>query len=261
MTCARQRWQTRRQQPSSAASSTRFARKAGKPIVVEKSPENCFRVPFVQAVFPAAKWIHILRDGRDSIASIFTELAKRKRMVEARDLRQLTALFKEMMEMQPFWRNRVQAIWFELREIASLDPRRYFNKGKWGGKGGWGPRFPGWQAARERLSPLGFAAMQWRTSVEILTRDLQHIPREQRIDCRYEDFVVDPDLQLKRLCTFIGIPMVQGLSSGLTTQSVGRWHQVFTSDQLAEIGPLIGELMLELDQVDDLSWYRPGPTS
>jgi len=136
-----------------------FARKSRKLVVVEKSPENCFRIPYVRAIFPEAKWIHILRDGRDSVESIFRESKKRKRIVEQRDLAQLFAVFKEMMELQPFWRNRLQAIWFEVRQIASIDPRRYFNKAKWGGEGGWGPRFPGWREVRRRLGPVGFAAM------------------------------------------------------------------------------------------------------
>jgi len=236
-----------------------FARKSRKPIVVEKSPENCFRVPYVRAVFPEAKWIHILRDGRDSVESIYRESEKRKRIVEHRDLAQLLAVFKEMMELQPFWRNRLQAIWFEIRQIASLDPRRYFNKAKWGGESGWGPRFPGWRNARQRLGPVAFAAMQWRTSIESLLRDLAEVPSVQRIECRYEDFVARPERELEQLCAFIGIPMASGLARDITAQSVGRWRQVFTRGQLAELGPLIGELMLELRQTTDLSWY-PHPS-
>jgi hypothetical protein len=236
-----------------------FARKSRKSIVVEKSPENCFRVPYVRAVFPEAKWIHILRDGRDSVASIYRESEKRKRIVEQREVTQLFAVFKEMMELQPFWRNRLQAIWFEIRQIASLDPRRYFNKAKWGGESGWGPRFPGWRDARQRLGPVGFAAMQWRTSIETLLRDLADVPAAQRIECCYEDFAANPERELKRLCAFIGIPMVSGLACDITAQSVGQWRQVFTPRQLAELGPLIGELMLALRQTSDFSWYsQPG---
>jgi hypothetical protein len=233
-----------------------FARKSSKSIVVEKSPENCFRVPYVRAVFPQGKWIHILRDGRDSVASILRETEKRRQIVEGRNFGRLLAAYSDMMKRQPFWRNRLQATWFELRQIASLDPRRYFNKAKWDGQPGWGPRFAGWRAARDRLSALEFAAMQWRTSVETLLESLKSVPPAQRIDLRYEDFVANPNRVLEQLCAFIDIPMVPGLAADISTQSVGRWHEAFGPDQLGEIGPMIGPLMQRLEQSADLSWYR-----
>lgn len=35
----------------------------------EKSPDNCFLIPFLHQCFPDAKFIHIIRDGRDSALS------------------------------------------------------------------------------------------------------------------------------------------------------------------------------------------------
>src|SRR5690349_9110008 len=36
---------------------------AGRPLVVEKLPINAFRLEFLQAVFPEARYIHIYRNG------------------------------------------------------------------------------------------------------------------------------------------------------------------------------------------------------
>jgi len=237
-----------------------FAKKSRKSVVVEKSPETCFRVPYVHSVFPEAKWIHIIRDGRDSVESIYRETLKRKRMVQQRDLKEYIATVRETMRLTPFWRNRLQTMLFELRGTASLDPRRYFNKAKWQGGVGWGPRFPGWRQAQRQLSPIGFAAMQWRTSIEALIQGLNDVPREQRETCRYEDFAARPEAELKRLCEFIGIPPVQGLARDITPQSVGKWQKSFTTEQLAELGPVLGELMLQLHQSADHSWYPHSST-
>ena len=38
-------------------------------ILLDKTPSNAFRIPFIQSVFPNAKFIHIVRDGRDNILS------------------------------------------------------------------------------------------------------------------------------------------------------------------------------------------------
>jgi hypothetical protein len=39
-------------------------------IVVEKNPRNSLRVPYVKEIFPEAKFIHIVRDGRDVACSL-----------------------------------------------------------------------------------------------------------------------------------------------------------------------------------------------
>jgi hypothetical protein len=39
-------------------------------VLVEKTPRNVLRVPFIRAVFPEAKIIHIVRDGRDVSCSL-----------------------------------------------------------------------------------------------------------------------------------------------------------------------------------------------
>lgn len=41
-----------------------------RPFIIEKLPENVFRVPFVRTVFPGARFIHIVRSGRDVARSI-----------------------------------------------------------------------------------------------------------------------------------------------------------------------------------------------
>lgn len=45
-------------------------RKGGATLIVEKTPRNILRVPFIRAVFPEAKLIHIIRDGRDVACSM-----------------------------------------------------------------------------------------------------------------------------------------------------------------------------------------------
>lgn len=43
---------------------------ASKRIVIEKCPRNALRIPFVHTLFPSAKFIHIVRDGRDVACSL-----------------------------------------------------------------------------------------------------------------------------------------------------------------------------------------------
>lgn len=41
-----------------------------KQVVVEKNPRNALRIPYILSVFPNAKFIHIIRDGRDVTCSL-----------------------------------------------------------------------------------------------------------------------------------------------------------------------------------------------
>jgi hypothetical protein len=79
-----------------------FLRKAGKKMIVEKTPENSFKIPFLHAVFPNAKWIHIVRDGRDVTLSISKEWEKRRQIVEQRNVGRFVTLAKTMLGRQPF---------------------------------------------------------------------------------------------------------------------------------------------------------------
>ena len=46
------------------------AERGSASLVVEKNPRNTLRVPFVRAVFPEARIVHIVRDGRDVACSM-----------------------------------------------------------------------------------------------------------------------------------------------------------------------------------------------
>ena len=42
-----------------------FGNKQGKPLAGEKTPDYCRHIPLLHKLFPWAKFVHIIRDGRD----------------------------------------------------------------------------------------------------------------------------------------------------------------------------------------------------
>jgi hypothetical protein len=44
--------------------------RGGRGLVVEKNPRNVLRIPYVAAIFPEARFVHIVRDGRDVACSM-----------------------------------------------------------------------------------------------------------------------------------------------------------------------------------------------
>lgn len=218
----------------------RVLARSGKRLLVEKSPENSFRIPFVNAIFPNAKWIHMIRDGRDCVASIRRETEKRRKLVEGRNYRELVRLALEMIEHQPFWRNRWQAIWYEIKSMKSFHPRQLLNKSKFDGHPGWGPRFPGWQEAREVSSALQFCALQWQQSVQYCHEELATlIAPSHRMDIYYEKLVADPKRELARVFSFLDLPEIDGIGDPLVANFAKPWQEIFSDDELAEIAPII----------------------
>src|SRR3972149_10347542 len=138
-----------------------FGELSKKNIVIDKLPTHVFNIAIIHGIFPEAKWIHIIRDGRDVTLSIMKEWVKRRQIVERRDFSSLLNVTMGMLNRQPFLRYKLLAILNELRSTASINPLRYLNKSRWNGKVGWGPRFEGWQDFLESHSTLEFNAMQW----------------------------------------------------------------------------------------------------
>lgn len=54
--------------------------------VVEKTPKNCLRIPFINAIYPDARYIYLYRDPRENIASIM-EGWRHQRFVTYREIR------------------------------------------------------------------------------------------------------------------------------------------------------------------------------
>jgi hypothetical protein len=134
-----------------------FSKKAKKPIVIDKSPGHAFNIKVIKNIFPEAKWIHILRDGRDVTLSIKKEWEKRRQIVEEKDFIAFFRTALSMLRMQPFLRYRLMAVIFELRSSASLNPLKYLNKSKWSGNVGWGPRNTMLRSGGNPLKQCGLA--------------------------------------------------------------------------------------------------------
>lgn len=81
--------------------------------IIEKTPKNCLRIPFIDAIYPDAIYIYLYRDPKDSISSII-EGWRHQRFVTYGDVR-----FKHgrwCFLRPPKWRDMLEK---ELHEIAA----------------------------------------------------------------------------------------------------------------------------------------------
>src|SRR5260221_4458788 len=161
----------------------------GRPFLIEKTVSNCLRIPFVYAVFPDAIFVHLIRDGRDVVESV---------------QRQWTA--------RPDWRYVLekartfpilQAPGYALKYASTMLKRVLRNTER--SAGTWGPRYQGIDEDVAHRDLIEVCAIQWVRSVEATLRDLAAVPADQVINVRYEDFVQNPQDQLKQIAARIGL--------------------------------------------------------
>ena len=168
----------------------RYVEKSGKARFMEKTPSNCFRVPFVQAVLPEALFLHVVRDGREVTRSALRMWTKRP---DKRALRRRLFNLEVPLRDAPFYAAAV------LRDVVGrqLFPENAFV---------WGPLFPGIREVREQQGVVAACAMQWRESVAAALDGLAHVPADQQMTVRFEDIIADPEGSVKAIMEFFELP-------------------------------------------------------
>jgi hypothetical protein len=183
----------------------------------DKTPRNVLRVPFIDALFPDARYIFLQRDGRETINSLMNA-----------------------------WRSDRYKT-YELPEphsIPGTDP-------KW-----WKfVLYPGWKD--DRQGPLEVvAAKQWKLSNDFSLAALKEVDDSRWLRVRYEDVVDRPEEEVGRIMTFLDLPYeddVRAAAAATRTTPVntvtppekGKWRKE-NADAIERIVPFIAPTMREL---------------
>lgn len=129
--------------------------------IVEKSPKNSLRAPFIRKLFPDARFIHLTRDPRRNIASLYRSW-------------QMPDRYKTY-PLPPGFR------------VEGYEGARWSFMLQ-----------PGWRTLEGR-SVMEICADQWRSCNEHLLRDLGDLPPERVLRLRYEDLTAEPGPTLGRV--------------------------------------------------------------
>lgn len=211
-----------------------------RPTVIEKTVGNSMRVPAVAAVFPNAKYIHLLRDGVDVIEST------RRQWLAPADFLYLSRKVRHFpVRLLPR---------YGLKYLHSLTARRTGA----GRIGSWGPRYPGIEDDLRQGDLVTICAKQWRYGVELASADFERLSLSV-LEVRYEELVRDSVRQLIRIAQFLGTPTLSehlySASRAITAgrQGVGRGR--LTDSELTTIETEVGDLLTKL------GYDRPRPES
>lgn len=234
-----------------------FARKSNTHLVLDKLPTHSFNIPTIHKIFPEARWIHIVRDGRDVTLSIAREWEKRKSMVQKKDFKALLKTALTMLNRQPFWRFKIMAVTHELKKNFSLNPSRYLNKARWKGQIGWGPRFEGWKKFLDTHTSLEFNAMQWVQCVKSIRSSWDLLPEENKLEIRYEDLLADPRQTLQKILIFLGYQPDEHFFNRLPPlklNNVNKWTSGFTETEIEAIKPILTPMLEETGYLRSRLW-------
>jgi hypothetical protein len=149
-------------------------RRAGEVTVLEKTPKNCLRLPFLDRLMPDARYVHLQRDGRATVSSLMDGWRK-----------------PEMYETYAV-PERLRIPGYDGTKWCFILP-------------------PEWRDLLDK--PLEeVCARQWVACVNALEQHLPGPRGEGRVhDVKYEDLVEDPQAAIRGILEFLGLPWEDAL--------------------------------------------------
>ena len=179
---------------------------------VEKTPRNCFLVPFLARAFPGSVFVYIERDGRDAALS----------------------------HSKKPWLQGAQA-GSGRREPGGYEygAARFYVE-------------PGREAEFEATSDIHRCIWDWRRHVGAARSGLAGLPPARWHFVRYERLVEDPRGEAARLADFLGVrdpaarARCKAAAAHARPDSVGRWRRELSAEALAEVEAEAGLLLRSL---------------
>jgi hypothetical protein len=181
----------------------------------EKNPENCFVVPFLAETFPDARFVQIIRDGRDVAVS------------------------------------HAEQPWLAAGSAGSSGRGRAGQT--WGPAARWWVE-PERAEEFAAASDVTRTAWAWRRFTEAARGHLTALPAERVMSLRYEDVVRRPEDAAVAIAAFCGHetppePLRQALLRA-DPRSIGRWRNTLDDRGLADVDREAGALLRELGYRD-----------
>jgi len=180
----------------------------------EKTPGNCFILPFLHRSFRDAKFLHIVRDGRDAALSL---------------------------SKKPWYGN-------DSRDSDSRDPDGYLfgpSKRFWVEES----RVDEY----EHTNDLHRCIWLWRRYVESALEGAKSVPVDHYYQLRYEDILAEPARHADGISEFLEIESSlsrktfrDNVIASARADSIGRWKNETTNDQYRQFAGEAGQLLHQL---------------
>lgn len=207
----------------------KFQKEHGNCMVMEKTPANILKIPYVRAIFPEAIFLFIVRNPFSFISSV--EMKWQSTLTNKGIGRRLKST---PITQLPYYAGRLIGDQISRRILR----RKY--------RAIWGPRYQGIDQDLKTHDLLTVIARQWAVCSRKAERDLAMFDKGQVLRLRYEDFVEDPISDLERICAHCGLEMtdemVRAAKEWVKSDRQHKWRR-FDPRDLARILPELTDEM------------------
>lgn len=207
----------------------KYQKQNGNCVVLEKTPQNILRIPYVRAIFPEATFLFIVRNPFSFISSVEY---KWQRPVTGKGI--VRRLKSTPLTQLHHYVGRFIVQQYNKRLLR----RKYLSI--------WGPRYKGIHEDLATQDLLTVIARQWSVCSKRAEKELVHFEKAQLLRLKYEDFVEDPIFDLERICSHCGLEMTNEMVSAanewVKSDRQDKWRR-FDPRDLARILPEIRDEM------------------
>ena len=162
-------------------------RRAGARIM-EKTPSNTMRLPYVHAIFPECKLIYVVRDPLAQVASS--------------ELRWKNAINRHRAWVRFLETPKTQLHHYVGKAFADHFSKRVLRRPH---VGVWGVRYPGIYEDLRAMPREQVIAKQWSACSRQMAEDIAALPERLVYQVRYEDLVADPGTHFEAMCRHVGV--------------------------------------------------------
>lgn len=203
------------------------AKKYSANYLVEKTCANSLRVPFVDSVFPEAKYIYIVRNGVDVVSSAI------KRWKAPLDISYVLKKTKYI----PKGDIHYYAFQYFNNQFYKLTSKERRLKH-------WGPRISHVEQLFTKKSTIEeICATQWNECVRLSDRAFKRMDKNKVYYLRYEDFVLKPKDELIKIGKFLGWDfhdsIYESAVSKVSQSSIGKGQGEISLNIIDKIYPTI----------------------
>jgi hypothetical protein len=214
----------------------RYLEDAADKWLLEKTPSNCLRIPFICALYPDARFIHLIRDGRDVVKSQYQrENAPKTRYLKKRIPR--IPISQWPGHLPAFFRSVVRPM--VLRKRVT-----------W-----WGPRPPGWRHML-KLPPHVRIARQWEACMKITLAGFQSANPQHVLEIRYEELLQDSEKIVDNILQFLNLNPSEAIRNYMRDEvepGRKRWTSILTPEQEKEVESILKPTLEQLGYIETAS--------
>ena len=202
--------------------------------VVEKTCANSLRVPFVDSAIPNAKYIFIYRDGIDAAGSA------KERWTAKMEITYIIEKVKFVPKTDLLYYG-FRYLWARIYRLFSSEKRLAF----------WGPKLVDMDSLLHKHTLNEVCALQWQRCVDKSEQAFASMPAGKMVRVRYEDFVLDPVVELSHIVKFLGLDIqpdkIAQAVEGVSSDSVGKGREALGKDEVANLEALVGTTLERYD--------------